>query len=117
MILGVFIYAVGVMSSLLMASSTFTAGFAAGGAVMLINALASMRRIMRADFQHQGAATASLLGGFYLRLTLVGVCLYALIAHAKLDPLGLVAGLSVVPAGLFLMPALIYIANRRPKEI
>ena len=60
---------------------------------------------------------AVLLGGFYVRLILLGICLYGLIKFLKVDPVGLVTGLSVVPAGLLVMLALIYIANRRPEEV
>jgi hypothetical protein len=58
-----------------------------------------------------------LLGGFYVRLILLGICLYGFIRFLKVDPVGLVAGLSVVPAGLLVMLVLIHIANRRPEEV
>jgi hypothetical protein len=59
----------------------------------------------------------ALLGGFYLRLIFLGLCLFVLVRFTKVDPIGLVTGLSVVPAGLFVMLTLIYISNRRPKEV
>jgi hypothetical protein len=48
---------------------------------------------------------------------ILGIGLFMLIKYAKVDSLGLVAGLSVVPAGLFIMLFLIYLANRTPEEV
>jgi hypothetical protein len=110
-------YCLGFVACLLLASSGFTIGFLAGGALVLVNSFASARKIKKAQFSARSLVTASLLGGFYLRLVLLGICLFVLIAYAKLDALGLVTGLSVVPAGLFIMLVLIYIANRRPEEV
>jgi hypothetical protein len=116
-ILSGIVYASGLLVALLMASPPFIAGFAAGGALVLANAWASARKLKNADFPQRGRVTASLLGGFYMRLIVVGICLYAFIKILKLDPVGLVTGLSVVPAGLFFMLVFIYVANRRPREV
>lgn len=59
----------------------------------------------------------SLMGGFYFRLIAVGFSLFALIKFGNIDPVGLVTGLSVIPAGMMLMLVLIYISNRRPQEV
>lgn len=101
----------------LIGSGGFVAGFAAGGGLVLFNAWASTRTLRRADFQFRGRATAFILGGFYLRLVLLGICLYLLVKVVGVDPVGLVTGLSVLPAGLVAMLALTYIANRRPREV
>lgn len=111
------VYAAGLLVALLAASPPFIAGFAAGGALVLANAWASARKMKNADLPQRGRVTASLVGGFYLRLILLGICLYAFIKYLKFDPVGLVTGLSVVPAGLFVMLVLIYVANRRPREV
>jgi hypothetical protein len=111
------VYATGLLVCLILAPFGFAVAFAAGGALVLLNALASARSIKRAPFPHKGPVMASLLGWFYVRLAVLGICLFALIRYSRLDPLGLVAGLSVVPAGLFVMLALIYLANRRPEEV
>ena len=110
------LYALGVAASLFVTSYSFAVGFCVGGALALLNAVASVRRLKRAEFPHRNRVMASLLGGFYVRLIIMGVCLYGLISYLHVDPLGLVAGLSVVPGGLLLMLALIYVANRRPEE-
>ncbi|MEJ2717180.1 MAG: ATP synthase subunit I [Deltaproteobacteria bacterium] len=111
------VYAAGLLVALLAASPPFLAGFAAGGALVLANAWASARKLKKTDFPQRGRVTASLVGGFYMRLIAIGICLYAFIKILKLDPVGLVTGLSVVPAGLFVMLVLIYVANRRPREV
>ncbi len=95
----------------------FTLGYLAGGALVILNAWLSAWRIKKLDFYNRGGALISLLGGFYFRLIFVGLCLFVLIKFTKVDPVGLVTGLSVVPAGLFVMLVLIYISNRRPKEV
>jgi hypothetical protein len=109
-------YVVGLIASALVASWGFTVGFAGGGALVFLNALASMRRLKKTDFTNKFGALTSVMGSFYLRLILLGVCLFALITYTNLDPLGLVAGLSVVPAGLIVLLILIQAANRRPEE-
>ncbi len=111
------VYVFGLLVCLILAPFGFTLAFGAGGALVLLNSLAAARNIKRAPFPHKGQVLASLLGWFYLRLAVLGICLFGLITCLKLDPIGLVAGLSVVPAGLFVMLALIYVANRRPEEV
>lgn len=111
------VYLLGLIASAFLASQGFTVGFAVGGALILGNSWASARKVKRADFPHRGRVMASVLGGFYLRLILVGICLFGFIKFVKVDPVGLVTGLSVVPAGLLIMLVLIYIANRRPEEV
>lgn len=112
------VYLVGLPLCFVVTSLDFTLGFATGGALVLLNAWMSARRVKSADFPNRGRVMASLLGGFYLRLILVGVCLYAFITFMHVDPVGLVTGLSVVPVGLFVMLVLIYVANRRrPEEV
>jgi hypothetical protein len=110
------LYALGLLSCLVLAPSSFTVGFGLGGCLVLLNALASARRLRSAEFPHKGRVMASLLGGFYARLVLMGLSLFVFIKYLRVDPFGLVTGLTVVPAGLFVMLALIYFANRRPEE-
>ncbi len=111
------LYLVGVLGCILFAPTGFSVGFVAGGALVLGNAWASARRIKSTGFLDRNGVTALLLGGFYVRLILLGICLYGFIRFLKVDPVGLVTGLSVVPAGLLVMLVLIYIANRRPEEV
>jgi hypothetical protein len=111
------VYVVGLPLCFAFGPREFAIGFAAGGALVLLNAWVSARRVKNANFPNRGRVTASLLGGFYVRLILLGICLYAFIAYVQVDPVGLVTGLSVVPAGLLFMLVLIYVANRRPEEV
>ena len=111
------VYAVGLVTCLAAAQGAFTAGFAFGGALVLINAWASGHRLRKARFSHRTQAMVTVLGGFFVRLSLLGACLYGLIKFLKVDPVGLVTGLSVVPAGVLVTLVLIYIANRRPEEV
>ena len=111
------VYLVGLMACVVLAPHGFGLGFAAGGALVLGNAWVSARRVKRTGFLDRNGVTALLLGGFYVRLILLGTCLYGFIRFLKVDPVGLVAGLSVVPAGLLVMLVLIHIANRRPEEV
>jgi len=111
------VYFLGLVASLFAASYPFALGFGAGGALVLLNVWASARKVKKADFLHKGRVMASLVGGFYLRLLLMGFCIFGLIKFSAADPVGLVTGLSVVPAGLFVLLILIYIANRRPEEV
>ncbi|MCX5874526.1 MAG: ATP synthase subunit I [Deltaproteobacteria bacterium] len=111
------VFLVGFVACFLFAPSQFTLGYTAGGALVLVNAWLSAWRIKKSDFFNKGRAVVSLLGGFYFRLIFLGLCLFVLIKFTKVDPVGLVTGLSVVPAGLFVMLTLIYISNRRPEEV
>jgi hypothetical protein len=115
--LSALVYVIGLPVCFLAASWGFGVGFLAGGALVLANAWTSARKVKQADFAHKGSAIVSLMGGFYLRLIVVGLCLYGLVTFVKVDPVGLVTGLSVVPAGLFVMLVLTIVANRRPKEV
>ncbi len=117
LVLSGIVYVIGLVVSLFAASLPFVLGYGAGGGLVLLNAWASGAKVKRADFPNRGVVMASLLGGFYLRLIVLGICLFGLIKFVQVNPLGLVAGLSVVPAGLLLMLGLIYIANRRPREV
>ena len=110
------VYLTGLVGLLSFTSLGFAAGFGAGGALVLLNLCISAHSIRKAQFHEKARALLSVVGGFYFRLSFLAVCLYCLIRFTKVDPIGVVLGLSVVPAGLFVMVVLIYIANGRPEE-
>ncbi len=110
------VYLVGLVAFLSLTSLGFAAGFAVGGALVLLNLCISAHSVRKAQFHDKARALLSVIGGFYFRLVFLAVGLYCLIRFTKVDPIGLVIGLSVIPAGLFVMLVLIYIANRRPEE-
>ncbi|HTY22499.1 MAG TPA: ATP synthase subunit I [Desulfomonilaceae bacterium] len=111
------VYLSGLFACLLLAPHAFTLGFGFGGALVLLNSWVSAWRIRKAEFRARIRVIASVVGGFYVRLLIVGAFIYWLIKYMAVDPVGLVTGLSVVPAGLFVMLILIYFANRRPGEV
>jgi len=111
------VYVVGLLCSLVMAAPAFVEGFSIGGALVLLNAWASARRVRGAQFPHRNRVMATVLSGFYARMIVLGVCLFAVISFLNVDPVGLVAGLSVVPAGLFCMLIMMLLVNRRPEEV
>ncbi len=111
------IFVLGFIACFIFTQGRFTLGYLTGGALVLLNAWLSARKLQNSDFYNRGRSLVSLLGSFYFRLIFIGLCLFALIRFTKVDPIGLVTGLSVVPAGLFVMLMLIYISNRRPKEV
>jgi hypothetical protein len=110
-------FILGLVLCALLADLGFTVGFAAGGALMVVNLFFSTNRVKNTGFSSKGAAMASLLGGFYVRLIILSILLFALIRHAEINALGLVAGLSIVPAALIMMIIMIYLANRGPEEV
>ncbi len=109
-------YVIGLILCWIFASPNVVVGFLAGGALALGNIYLSGRRLRRADFHVKGAALASIMGGFYARLILLGILLYVMLALLHVNPVGLVLGLSIMPAGAPIMVFLIYIVNRNPEE-
>lgn len=110
-------YVAGLLCSVVFAGPAFVAGFGIGGALVLLNAWLSARRVKAAQFPHKSRVMATVLGGFYTRMIALGICLFAVVAYLNVDPVGLVMGLSVIPAGLFVMLILILLVNRRPEEV
>ncbi len=108
---------VGLLASVVFAPLRFTLAYVIGALLVLLNSWLSARRVNQASFTNRNAVMVSLMGGFYFRLIAVGLSLFALIKFGNIDPVGLVTGLSVIPAGLMLMLVLIYISNRRPQEV
>lgn len=111
------VFFVGLVVSFVFASLRFTLAYSIGAALVLLNSWLSARRVNESSFTNRNAAMVSLMGGFYFRLIAVGFSLFALIKFGNIDPVGLVTGLSVIPAGMMLMLVLIYISNRRPQEV
>ncbi len=111
------VFLIGLLVSVVFAPHRFTLAYLIGALLVLLNSWLSARRVNQASFTDRNAAMVSLMGSFYFRLIAVGLSLFALIKFGNIDPVGLVTGLSVIPAGLMLMLVLIYISNRRPQEV
>ncbi|MDY0223308.1 MAG: ATP synthase subunit I [Desulfobacterium sp.] len=90
----------------------FALGIFCGGLIVTLNFQALQFTIRRAFKNTSRAATQgrSILSGviikYYLRFILSGVMLFLLISKNIVDPLGLIAGLSVVVASFFAATAL-----------
>ena len=90
------ILAVLVLTSLFWRSLEVTQGILAGGLLAIVAyrwLQNSLLKVIRAP--HQGAATGFKFA-YFLRLGFVAIALYLLIAVAKLHPIALAVGLSVV---------------------
>lgn len=111
------VFLAGLALTLVFAPLRFTLAYIIGAFLVLLNSWLSARKVNQASFSNRNAAMLSLLGGFYFRLIALGISIFALIKFGNIDPVGLVTGLSVIPAGLMLMLLLIYISNRRPQEV
>ncbi|MDD3472627.1 MAG: ATP synthase subunit I [Syntrophaceae bacterium] len=107
----------GLLVSSLLAPYHFTVAYLIGSLLVLTNSWLSARKVGQATFRERNQAMISIMGGFYVRLAVIGLCLFALIKYVNIDPVGLIAGLTVMPAGLIVMLVLIYISNRRPQEV
>lgn len=85
----------------------FALGILCGGLIVTLNFHALQHTIKQAfkDTSQVVAAGRSILHGviikYYLRFTLSGVMLFLLISKNIVDPLGLIAGLSVVVVSFF----------------
>ena len=86
--------------SLPLANSRLSLGILAGGLVA-IGGFSWMQRSLRKLLEHPGSGSRSRFQfGYLLRLAALGCCLAVLVAVVKVDPLGLVVGLSVVVINL-----------------
>ena len=94
------VLAVLLVCSLLFADSGLSLGVLAGGLVA-IGAFSWMQRSLRKLLeQPDGGSRSRFQIGYLLRLVALGCCLAVLVAIVKVDPLGLVIGLSVVVINL-----------------
>jgi hypothetical protein len=76
--------------------------FAAGALLMTVNFFFLGRVVQEFVFVRKGAAVASLLFGFYLRLFLTGAALFLLIAWVEAPVVALLAGLTTVVVAIFM---------------
>lgn len=87
--------------SLLLRSTGFTLGVLAGGLVAITAYHWLYRSVTKTLIHGQNDAARKFKFSYFIRLGTLGVALYALIALARLDPVGLAVGLSVVVLNLF----------------
>ena len=93
------------ISSLLL-SSGFTLGIIFGGLLVIVN-FNVLRLSIQAAFSslNQDASgsrkKAVVIGTFYIRLAIMGVIIYCLLASGRVDPVGMAVGLSTVVIAIF----------------
>lgn len=77
-------------------------GVAAGGIIVTINFHLLSRTLKKALTPPHIASVKSVIMKYYIRFILTGVVIFVLMASKYVDPFGLVAGLSVVVASMFI---------------
>ncbi|ABW66439.1 ATP synthase subunit I [Desulfosudis oleivorans] len=77
-------------------------GFICGALIVTINFHLLVRTLRNAFVPDRVVSKNAILAKYYLRFFVSGLLLFVLIAGRLVDPLGLIAGLSVVVASMFL---------------
>jgi len=77
-------------------------GFICGGLIVTINFHLLTRTLKNAFVPDRVVSKNVILAKYYFRFFVSGLLLFVLIAGRLVDPLGLIAGLSVVVASMFL---------------
>ena len=77
-------------------------GVAAGGLIVTINFHLLSRTLKKALTPPHMASVTGVLMKYYIRFFLTGAVIFALMASKLVDPFGLIAGLSVVVASMFI---------------
>ncbi|MDY6905356.1 MAG: ATP synthase subunit I [Thermodesulfobacteriota bacterium] len=90
------------MAGLILGDLKVAAGLICGGLVVTVNFHLMARTVKNAFARRQFPSSNMILAKYYMRFIASGVVLFVLIATHAVDPIGLVAGLSVVVASLFL---------------
>ena len=98
-----FIFLVLLLAGQIFMSPYFTLGVAVGGLVILVNFYLLSRILKKAFIPERLASPKAVIVKYYLRLLGTGILLYVLISRKWVDPLGLMAGLSVVVISLTLV--------------
>ena len=80
----------------------FAGGIIAGGLIVTINFHLLSRTLKRSLTPPYLSSHHAVLAKYYIRFTITGIILFVLISGHFVDPLGLVIGLSVVVASIFL---------------
>ena len=92
--------------SLFAMPGAFTLGIFAGGLLAIANFNVLRRTIQKAfssgkmDNSQKGKK-AALIGTYYIRIALMGIIIFCLLATSLVDPIGMAVGLSTVVVGIF----------------
>ncbi len=77
-------------------------GIAAGGLVVTINFHMLSKTLKKALTPPHSASVKGVIVKYYIRFIITGIIIFALMASKYVDPMGLIAGLSVVVASMFI---------------
>ncbi len=77
-------------------------GIAAGGLVVTINFHLLAKTLKKALTPPHIASVSGVIVKYYIRFVITAIIIFALIWSKQVDPVGLIAGLSVVVASMFL---------------
>jgi hypothetical protein len=77
-------------------------GIAAGGLIVTVNFHLLARTLKKAFTPPHIASVKGVIFKYYVRFIITGIFIYGLMASKLVDPFGLIAGLSVVVASMFI---------------
>ena len=77
-------------------------GIAAGGLIVTVNFHLLAKTLRKALTPPHLASVFGVMVKYYIRFIITGVAIFALMASRLVDPMGLIAGLSVVVASMFI---------------
>ena len=77
-------------------------GIAAGGLIVTINFHLLARTLRKALTPPHIASVKGVIFKYYIRFIITGIFIFCLMASKVVDPIGLIAGLSVVVASMFI---------------
>lgn len=90
------------VTGLVLGDMKLAAGLICGGLIVTVNFHLMARTVKNAFARQRIPSSNLILAKYYMRFAASGLALFVLIATHAVDPIGLVAGLSVVVASLFL---------------
>ncbi len=78
------------------------AGIAAGGLIVTVNFHLLAKTLKKALTPPHLASVKGVILKYYIRFVLTGIIIFALMVSGQVNPIGLIAGLSVVVASMFI---------------
>jgi len=96
------LFAVAGISALALSTPGFTRGILSGGLIVTVNFHLLSRTLKKAFRPPHLASPRVVLAKYYIRFVVSGIIIFILLANHYVDPLGLIAGLSVVVASILL---------------
>jgi hypothetical protein len=94
-------------SSLFLNTTRFSLGILCGGLISVVNFHWLYRNLMNVFTKHPDRAKKAILIHYYIRLAVTAFLLFWIISGDRVDIIGLVIGLSVVPLNMVLTTILV----------